>query len=190
MITINLFPHSDPYLRRYHRMAWWHVVALVSVILASLTVGWNGWVMMHHERDELVRRKTQLHGHLAALTKRVERLATQQARAHHLAQTVRWIDQVMTRRTASLEVLEAISRSIEPLGLWLDSLRIQENIVTLQGTALRRDDIWRFLHRLEGDNLVHAARLLEVRRDAYGNELFHFGITLVLDERLNSRTVS
>ena len=121
----------------------------------------------------------------------MEKLAAQQASARRLAQTAQWIDQMMARRTASIEVLETISRCIEPLGLWLDGLQIRDdNTVTLQGIALRRDDIWRFLHRLEEDGLVRAARLLEMRRDAHGDGLFHFGARLILDENLNPRTVS
>ena len=74
-------------------------------------------------------------------------------------------------------VFDEISKGLNPLGLWLEALTIERNEVSIQGFALTRRDVAKFIRNLETSSIFGALIRMETdSRHVHGEDIQQFTV--------------
>jgi len=76
----------------------------------------------------------------------------------------RIIDQLEKARTGPVMVLDYVSRSLEPLKLWIVRLGVKGSEIELEGRALTNDDVVEFVNNLRRTDYFSSIQLQESRQ--------------------------
>ena len=109
-------------------------------------------------------RKTEVHKQLDQLEEKVKTVENYQENKKNLEEKNKIIAQLMRNQSRPVHVLDAISLSLDPLKLWLTSLTIKGDLITLNGKAVSNSDISKFINRLKRSELFLDVVLIESRQ--------------------------
>ena len=181
MIRINLL--AGPRARKIRPE--WDVRAelALAVGLVVLTVGacfyYSG--MLDQEIEARQAEKQDKQKQLAALKEKVKQVEDFEQKKKLLEDKNRVIEQLEKSRGGPVRVLDYVSRSLEPLKLWLVRLSIKGNSVEVEGRALTNDDVVEFVNNLRQTDYFSSIQLRESRAGTEGKvNLYLFRLDLTL----------
>ena len=180
MITINLLPHHP---RPTHRAGVMDVaqVAIGAGVLCLVIMTCLFWgVALFQERDALLQEKFSKEQELTRVIKN-----------NNKGQQLRAKQAMMISQTPYLpgsggkflpvQVLDEISRSIDPLEVWLIGLSLDGPDVSIEGRALSRGDVTQFIRNLEEASIFgHLIRMETQPQKNNGRVLQQFSFQFAL----------
>jgi len=89
-----------------------------------------------------------------------------------------------------LQLLDAVSHSLDPLNIWLAKLDMENAKVTLMGFAQTRGQIVQFAQNLKRQELFQSVAVLETGKKTGEFSLYPFTMNLLLMSELNNVTPS
>lgn len=163
MIRINLLP--GPRAKAAKKLWDVEVEAMGAAALFVLTVGacvyYSG--TLDDEIQLRQQEKQEKEKQLAALKETVKQVEDFEQRKKLLEDKNRIIEQLEKGRAGPVRVLDYVSRSLEPLKIWLVRLSVKGNDVELEGRALTNDEVVEFVNNLRRTDYFANIRLLETR---------------------------
>ncbi len=164
MIHINLL--AGPRGRKAKGQADFHVEAIAAVVCVVLTMGgslfYSNLLAGDIEARQLdMQEKTK---QIEELKKKVKKVTDLEVRKKQLEAKTRVIEQLEKRRGGRVvRALDSVSRSLEPLKLWIVNLTLKGQQVEIQGVALENDDVIGFVNNLRRGGLFQNINLREIR---------------------------
>jgi type IV pilus assembly protein PilN len=93
----------------------------------------------------------------------------------------RAIEQLEKSRAGPVHVMDHISRSLEPLKLWVVRLSVKGNDVELEGRAMSNDDVVEFVNNLRRTDYFSSIRLAETRSGTEAKvNIYQFKMNMVM----------
>ena len=181
MIKINLLP--GPRARGGPKQWDVQIEAGAAVGLLLLTVVACGYYSGSLD-DEIKARqdeKTEKEKKLKDLEEKAKQAQIFEANKKALEEKTRAIEQLEKARIGPVHVMDHISRSLEPLKLWIVRLSVKGNDVELEGRALTNDEIVEFVNNLRRTEYFSSVRLAETRSGTEAKvSIYQFKMTMVL----------
>jgi type IV pilus assembly protein PilN len=181
MIRINLL--AGPRARKIRPE--WDVRAelALGVGLIVLTGGacfyYSG--MLDQEIEARQAEKQDKQKQLVVLKEKVKQVEDFEQKKKLLEDKNRVIEQLEKSRAGPVRVLDYVSRSLEPLKLWLVRLSIKGNSVEVEGRALTNDDVVEFVNNLRQTDYFSSIQLRESRAGTEGKvNVYLFRVDLTL----------
>ncbi len=181
MIRINLLPvprskkGPQPYDIRLE------VVVAVVVIVATVAG------CMYYSSildDEIAAKKTEKQEkekQLAGLKEKIKEVENFEQKKKQLEDKNRIIDQLEQARGGPVRVMDAVSKSLDPLRLWLVALNVKGRDVELDGRAFTNDEVVTFVKNLKDSDRFSAIKLTESRSATEGKaNVFQFKMILTV----------
>ncbi|MBI5410508.1 MAG: PilN domain-containing protein [Nitrospirae bacterium] len=181
MIRINLLP--GPRVKGGPKQADARLEVAAALSLALLTVGVCLYYSSVLDGDIVARQleKQEKEKQLVALKEKIKQVQDFEQKKKLLEDKNRVIDQLEKSRSGPVHVMDYVSRSIDPLKLWLVRLHMKGNDVELEGKALTNDDVVEFVNNLRRTNYFTNIRLAETRSGSEAKvNLYQFRVNLAL----------
>jgi len=172
VIAINLLsngPAESRTARPFPMTATWLVVACFAL------TGYGCY--LRQSKTMLLARLLDIEAELAELTSSATSLDQARKRQTELVTTLATLGRILEDRRTSLELFEAISRSM-PDGLWLTEVKRSAATVQIDGRASSLSAVAALVRRL-GENLsfVHSPEIRSVSTEgAEGSQILHFQV--------------
>ncbi|MGA7614150.1 MAG: PilN domain-containing protein [Thermoanaerobaculia bacterium] len=134
---------------------------IVALVIAGLVVSGGFWFIKHQQlvgKQEQVAARTIEAQKLEAIIKEVE---DYQKRRESLEQRIKLINDLKRNQKGPVRVMDHISRDLPDL-LWLDSMSLNGDTITLVGRALNPNAVANFVENLKGDPLFEEPAVGEV----------------------------
>ncbi|MFO0774100.1 MAG: PilN domain-containing protein [Nitrospiraceae bacterium] len=165
MIRINLIAGPRPKKAQASRQLDLRVEGLIglAVLLLTLFGCWMYVSSLQDEREAKQREKTDKDMQVAALKEKVKQVQDFEQKKKVLEDKNRIIDQLERARGGPVKVLDQVSRSLDPLKLWLLKLNLNNTTVEVEGRALTNDDIVEFVNNLRRTDAFNSIQLIESR---------------------------
>lgn len=182
MIKINLLasgPRGVKAKPKYDIRA--QILLGVGVVLITLAGCWWYATALEREIEALTEEKQSKEKQVAQLKEQVKQVQDFEQKKKLLEEKNRVIDQLEQTRGGPVKVLDRVSRSAEPLRIWLTKLGISADTVELEGRALTNDDVVEFANNLKGTDYFTAITLQESKAATENKvNLYQFRLTVRL----------
>lgn len=182
MIRINLI--AGPRAKKTPPAQWGtraEALAGVAVVGLTLLIAWLYVGMLQEERQAKEQEKQEKEKQIVALKEQVKQVDGFEQKKKTLEDKNRIIDQLEKSRSGPVKVMDHLSRSLDPLKLWLLKMSMKEGRVEVEGRALTNDDIVEFVNNLRRTEYFTAIQLMESRAATEGKAgVFSFKITFSL----------
>ncbi|MCP9454516.1 MAG: PilN domain-containing protein [Nitrospira sp.] len=182
MITINLLasgPRRFKAKPKYDIRA--QILLSVGVVLIALAGCWWYATALEREIEALTEEKQNKEKQVAQLKEQVKQVQDFEQKKKLLEEKNRVIDQLEQTRGGPVKVLDYVSRSVDPLNIWLTRLGISTDTVELEGKALTNDDVVAFANNLKGTDYFTAITLQESKAATENKvNLYQFRLTVRL----------
>ncbi len=164
MIRINLLPGPErraPKARQDGRNE-----AFIGIGLIVLTLGGCLYYssVLDSEIESLEGQRLDKQKQVASLKEKVKQVEEFEKKKKELEDKSRIIDQLEKARTGPVMVLDYVSRSLEPLKLWIVRLGVKGSEIELEGRALTNDDVVEFVNNLRRTDYFSSIQLQESRQ--------------------------
>ncbi len=167
MITINLLPsRASRQQRKKRSKIRAQLVIGVGVMLLSATICWVWGVFLLQQRDDLQKEKNSIEHMLAAVVTNNQTDESFRERQGQLRAYVEFLTRNDEEKYFSVFALDEISKSLEPLGVWLIALSVDQQDVVIEGKALSRKDIGRFIENIEESEVF--GKLVKMETQLHG----------------------
>ena len=152
------------------------VFLIVGILVASGLIWWNMDRSISSLREQEAQRMDRLRG--------VEHFQSQlEATSHQLddvKERSRQVTNLLVQRRQAIQVLDVVSRSLDPLRLWLSDLEMEQGQVKLMGFSESKDQIVKFAKLLNQDSLFQNVTVREAGRVPGESSSYHFIMDLLL----------
>ena len=152
-----------------------------TVLLLTLMGCWMYVSSIQTEREMKEQEKQDKDKQVSVLKEQVKQVQDFEQKKKVLEDKNRIIDQLEQARSGPVKVLDQVSRSIEPLKLWLLKLSLTNGTVEIEGRALTNDDIVEFVNNLRRTEAFNSIQLVESRASTENKiNLFSFKLKFAL----------
>jgi len=179
MITINLLKQSLAdirHIRRRRRLE--GLVALLAFVVVGSGLGlvWMDVRQQIQLLEDDLEGKRRLVVAQAGEESMVQSLTDQKA---FLMEEALHLEEMQRFRSQSVQILDVVSRILDPLDLWLVAMDFKKGRLDLKGMAKSREDIFRFSQSLGQQTLFQALTISETRAEWIADEpMFSFTFNL------------
>lgn len=136
---------------------------VAAVLLVTLMGCWMYVSALQSEREAKEQEKQDKDKQVAVLKEKVKQVQDFEQKKRVLEDKNRTIDQLEKARSGPVKVLDQVSRSLDPLKLWLLKLNLNNGSVEVEGRALTNDDIVEFVNNLRRTEAFTGIQLVESR---------------------------
>ncbi len=184
MIAINLLRQSLADTRRLRRRRCFEgMIGLLALSLVCLVLGGIGVNVTHRIQSlqqELATKREQ-----AASQKRFESdVKALVVQKEELMEGVARLEEIQRLREQPVNILESISKSLDPLDLWLVTMQLEKGHLELTGIAGSREEILRFSKNIDDQLLFKEVAISETRAELIVDEtLYSFSMNLRIDTK-------
>ncbi len=185
MITINLLRRSLDNERRMQRQSKREAVGVVCLILGLVIVCGFVWIDLNRSLMQLQSKKNQRMTALVDAKKKFDQLNLMNRQTLDLMTRSQQVAALATLQRQPLILLDAVSRSLDPLNMWLAKLEMENAQITLVGFAQSRKHIVQFAQNLKRQEFIQSVAVLETGKKNEESSLFPFTMNLLLMAELN-----
>ncbi len=182
MIKVNLLTHqrrSGGHQRKClsRQSALFIGLALIVLVMMGL------WSMaLQHEYHALVAEKEIKVKALAKLKEKFQKTEILEKTHTALLTRAGLLEHQLGRKFSPVSLLDAISRSLDPLSLWLLRIGVEEKNVEIEGRGLQSDDVLKFVDSLEQTGIWDNLLAIEMKKESYQNiPVCHFSLRFTLN---------
>jgi type IV pilus assembly protein PilN len=169
MIKINLL--SIPKARKAKKqMEIQYELILAGVLIGIVVVACTYfWYLMNSRIDRLRNEKTKANAELTVLKEKVKEVENYESNKKVLEEKNRIIEQLKKNQGAPVRLLDELSKSMEPLKIWLTTVREEGtkeggSQVEVDGKAVTNADIVQFINNLKNTKFFSDIQLIESRQ--------------------------
>jgi type IV pilus assembly protein PilN len=140
------------------------------LILAGVLVGFvfaaciYYWYVLDSRISRLQGDKSRATAELTALKEKVKEVENYESNKKGLEEKNRIIEQLKKNQGAPVHLLDEISRSMDPLKIWLANIQVQDTRIDIDGKAVTNADIVEFINHLKGAKIFTDIQLIESRQ--------------------------
>lgn len=138
------------------------------IILVVLGCGYS-WFSLSSIFDGLIAQKRKAEAELTVLKEKVKEVDNYEANKKILEEKNRIIERLKKNQKAPVLLLDQVSKSLEPLKIWLTALTAQGPTVDLDGNAVTNSDIVEFINSLLSSKMFSDIQLIESRQTIEAN---------------------
>lgn len=147
----------------------------------TLLIAWLYVGMLQEERQAKEQERQEKEQQIVVLKEQVKQVESFEQKKKLLEDKNRIIGQLEKSRSGPVKVMDHLSRSLDPLKLWLMKMSMKEGRVEVEGRALTNDDIVEFVNNLRRTESFTGIQLMESRAATEGKTgVFSFKITFSL----------
>ncbi|HTN44112.1 MAG TPA: PilN domain-containing protein [Nitrospiria bacterium] len=164
MIKINLL--SIPKARKVKKqMEIQYELILAGVLIGFVVVACTYfWYLMNSRIDRLRNEKTKANAELTVLKEKVKEVENYEGNKKVLEEKNKIIEQLKKNQGAPVRLLDEISKSMEPLKIWLTTVKEEGSQVEVDGKAVTNADIVQFINNLKTTKFFSDIQLIESRQ--------------------------
>lgn len=164
MIKINLLP--VPKARKAKKqMEVQYELVLAGVLIGFVLVACiYFWYLLDSRIGRLQSEKARANVELTSLKEKVKEVENYENNKKVLEEKNRVIEQLKKNQGAPVRLLDEISRSMDPLKIWLTNITEQESRVDIDGKAITNSDIVEFINKLKSTKFFTDIQLIESRQ--------------------------
>lgn len=164
MIKINLLP--VPKARKVKKAAevQYELVLGGIVIGGVVAVCIYFWFLLDSKISRLQQDRSRATAELTVLKEKVKEVDNYENNKKILEEKNRIIEQLKKNQTIPVRLLDEVSRSLEPLKIWLVSMAAQESKIDIDGRAITNSDIVELINLLRNTKMFSDIQLIESRQ--------------------------
>jgi type IV pilus assembly protein PilN len=164
MIKINLL--SIPKARKVKKqMEIQYELILAGVLIGIVVVACTYfWYLMNSRIDRLKNEKTKANAELTVLKEKVKEVENYESNKKVLEEKNKIIEQLKKNQGAPVHLLDELSKSMEPLKIWLTTVKEEGQQVEVDGKAVTNADIVQFINNLKNTKFFGDIQLIESRQ--------------------------
>lgn len=163
MIRINLLPGPKGRAAKPQYDVRAQALLGIGALLITLASCWWYSSVLDSEIEARQEEKRDKEKQVAQLKEQVKQVQDFEQKKKLLEDKNRIIDQLEQSRVGPVKVLDYVSQSLEPLKVWLISLKVSAETVELEGRALTNDDVVEFVNNLRRTDFFSNINLQESR---------------------------
>ena len=190
MIAINLLRCTLENEHRQRRRCQGEAAVVLLIVLGTIAVCGFVWADLDQSLGQFQKEKEQKTTQLAEWERAYSQLEEINRYTADLRKRSRQVTHLMGQQRRSIQLLDTVSRSLDPLKLWLIRLEMQQDQVTLMGFADSKAQIVQFVQYLKRDGLFQEVTVLEAGQVSGKPSKYNFTMTLLLRAELNHVTSS
>ena len=183
MTKINLLPYKR---KSSLRKEWILGVQLglgSGMLILMLTACWVWGLTVTKHYDTLLKHKESKERILAELSEKSKQLEREEERRSVLFSDFSLLTRGHPQNSTTVILLDGITRSSNPLDLWLSRLSNQGSQVEVEGRALKSHDILSFVDDLERNTFFEDLQTLEMRSEHdQGFDVHHFTLRFTIKD--------
>ncbi|WP_420263584.1 PilN domain-containing protein [Candidatus Magnetominusculus dajiuhuensis] len=156
MIKINLLPSDGKAKRRKKPPAAIPILyaVIVLVLVLSLAGAGFGYKILSNKLNMMQKEKAEKTKQLEALKNKTKDVEALEKKIKEIADNKKVIEQLIANQTTPVKVLDEISKLL-PDNVWLTKMSINEQGLSLSGTAEKNDDLVIFVNKLKNSKLFN-----------------------------------
>ncbi|MBI3810801.1 MAG: PilN domain-containing protein [Nitrospirae bacterium] len=164
MIKINLLP--VPKARKAKKQ----MEVQYELVLAGVLIGFvlmacvYFWYLLDSRIGRLQNEKAKANTELTVLKEKVKEVENYESNKKVLEEKNRIIEQLKKNQGVPVRLLDEISRSMDPLKIWLSNMTEQDSKVDIDGKAITNADIVDFINHLKNAKVFTDIQLIESRQ--------------------------
>lgn len=185
MIAINLLRRTLENEHRQRRRCQSEAAVVLLLVVGTIVVCGFVWADLAQSLGQLQKEKVQKTAQLVELEQAHGQLKMIHRHTADLINRSQQVTHLMSQQRRSIQLLDAVSRSLDPLNLWLASLELQEDQVMLMGFAGSKSQIVQFAQYLKRDGLFQEVTVLEAGQVSGEPLKYNFTMNLLLTEELD-----
>ncbi|MBI3610663.1 MAG: PilN domain-containing protein [Nitrospirae bacterium] len=164
MIKINLLP--VPKAKKAKKAAEIQYEFVLSGLLIVLVVSACGyfWYLQDAKIELFQEQKTKAVAELTVLKAKVKEVENYENNKKVLEEKNKVIEQLKKNQSAPVHLLDELSRSMDPLKIWLVNLSAQGTKVDIDGKAITNSDIVEFINTMKKSKFFTDIQLIESRQ--------------------------
>lgn len=181
MIKINLL--AIPKARKVRKAA----AVQYELILAGMVVGvvlagcLSYLFALNAKISRLESERTAANSQVEKLKEKVKEVENYELNKKDLEEKNRIIEQLKKNQTVPVLLLDHVSRTLDPLKIWLLSLSAQGGKVDIDGKAITNTDIVEFINSMKSTNFFSDIQLIESRQTLEANiPVYNFKLRCIL----------
>ena len=183
MIKINLLPQPNQSEGwEQDRMMPVPTVIGVAVFLVILGMCWMWTLTLNQELQALLDEKVAKERISAELKKKSQHIQLVQDQHQALVTRSLLMDQSVSNKFDPVTLMDVISRSVDPLNLWLHQVSVNGENVEITGRGGKSEDVLAFVDTLERSPIWHNLLGVETKTESFqGFPVHHFTLRFTLD---------
>jgi type IV pilus assembly protein PilN len=159
MIRVNLLPHRQ--LRREARQREFGLMAGFVAIAAAVII-FLGWTFINNRIDAQGERNSRLDTAIAKLDKEIADIKDLKDQISTMLDRKQVVENLQTNRSQAVVVLDELSRQL-PEGMYLQNIKQQGNVITLEGVADTNARIATLVRNLSSSQWMESPNLVEIK---------------------------
>ena len=190
MITINLLRRKIADEERDRRRCRFEASLVMSILVGTIAVCGFVWWDLDDSRANLQRLKEQKVGELAIKARMQRQLSDITVQIEDLQARSRLVARLADQQRRTIQLLDAVSRSLDPLTIWLSSLQMEREKILLMGFAKSKAHIVEFAELLKHEEIVQDVAILETGKTTENASVYGFSVNLQLMKEAGDVTPS
>lgn len=178
MVKINLLRRSRAEKSQRHRQARFEALVLIGVLALMVVGGGVTWWNLSQTRDYYQMVKDRKVHQLSQQQRRSQQAEGLNQQVAALEDRITRVSRLVEQRRRAIQLLDVVSRSLDPLALWLENLQMNHDTVLVEGLAVSKRPIVEFANTLKAHSLFQDVAILETGQSAEEVALVEFSIML------------
>lgn len=179
MIAINLLRRTLVHEHRQRRKCLSEAAMWLLVVFGTVVIYGSIWDDLVFSRAHLQKEKE----YKVAQLEQFERTRDQLEIINHHKADLKSRHQVATdlmgQQQRSIQLLDTVSQSLDPLHIWLSRLEMNQDKVTLKGYADSKSQIVQLVQSLKHDDLFQDVRVVEAEKVSGESYAYQFSMNLL-----------
>ncbi len=185
MIAINLLRRTLENEHRQRRRCQSEAAVVLLIVVGMIAVCGFVWADLAQSLGQLQKEKVQKIAQLVELEHTRGQLKMIHRHTVDLRNRSQQVTHLMSQQRRSIQLLDTISRSLDPLKLWLATLEMKQDRVTLMGFADSKSKIVQFAQHLKRDGFFQEVTVLEAGQVSGEPLKYNFTMNLLLTAELD-----
>lgn len=185
MIEINLLRSSLDKERGLRQRCKREAAVVMCLFLGLVLICGFVWADLERSLAQLHGQKNQKAAELVTSKQRHEQFEMMNQQTVVLVNRNQQVVALAAQQRQPLQLLDAVSRSLDPLNIWLAKLEMKHEQVTLIGFAQNRNQIVQFSRNLQRQELFQSVAVLETGKKTEESSLYPFTMNLLLMSELH-----
>lgn len=190
MISINLLRHTLENEHNQRRRCLVEGMVLLLMVIGTVGVCGLVWVNLERSFAQLQSEKEFKVVQLGQWERTHSQFEGAKRQIVDLRNRSEEITNLVVQQRRSIQILDTVSRSLDPLKLWLTGLEMEKEQVTLLGFAESKTQIVELAQFLKQAGLFEEVTVLEAGRTSEEPLVYHFTMNLLLISGIHDVTSS
>lgn len=181
MIKINLISLQSRLGRKQGRVFSSQTVLLFGLALIVLSILGIWSVSVHRQYNILLNEKNVMRRELAGLKQQSQQTEKLEKTHADLLARIRLLENRPERKFWPVRLMDLISRSLNPLSLWLLHVLMDGRKVEIEGRGLKSEEIQKFVNTLEQSAVWENLEAIEMQKESYEDlPVYHFNLRFTM----------